>query len=61
MCEATKKPSRWGGECYDSTCPFHEVHFGGEEPHCHAQGIELTEEEYQSKAVCLQERKELGL
>lgn len=61
MCEATKEPSRWGGECYDSSCPFHEVHFGGEEPHCHAQGLALTEEEYQSKAKCLQERKELGL
>lgn len=59
---ATKEPSRWGGECYKSTCPFHYKHFKGEEPLCNAESVEITEEEYQTKAVCPQEkRKELNL
>ena len=61
MCEATKEVSRFGGECYERTCPFHYVHVKGEEPLCHADSLELTEEEYEAKAVCKQERKELGL
>ena len=62
MSTATREVSRWGGECYKDTCPFHYKHFKGEEPLCNAETIELTEEAFQTKAVCKQEdRKELGL
>ena len=63
MSEATKEPSRFGGECYEISCPFHTIHFTvyepnfkGEEPLCNAESIKLTEEEFQTKAVCRQGR-----
>lgn len=45
----TKKPSRWGGECYESKCPF----IDSECPYCCADAFELTTKEYNSKAVCV--------
>ena len=57
MSEIVKKSSRFGGECYIISCPFHYSHVKGEEPLCNAESIELTEAEFQSKAVCKQEEE----
>lgn len=60
MNETTKEPSRFGGECYIIGCPFHYCHLKGDEPLCNAESIELTENEFQTKAVCKQEKSGRG-
>lgn len=47
---ASKQPTRWGGECYASHCPFHWKH----EPLCDAESFVITEEDFQKRALCKQ-------
>jgi len=54
MSEATKNMTRWGGECYTTSCPFHYYHAKGDEPLCNAENAVVTDEEFAEKAICKQ-------